>query len=136
MTTTWTDWAAVQGYSGFKVESSDGRVSMAQASPKNFSVTTRFVFADADTLDKLQQSVTANGHPEIEARAMVDDARGFGGDGEMTDLASVPQFMAWFERAYGRHTLAAMIHDRLITDGKLTPGRLAATPCPTASFAT
>lgn len=124
MTTTWTDWAAVTGYSGFKVDSPDGRVSMAQASPKNFSVTTRFVFADADTLDKLHQEVMANGHSDTEARAMVQDARGFGGDGEMTDLASVPQFMAWFEMSYGRHTLAAMIHDRLITDGQPNTGAL------------
>ena len=124
MTTIWTDWAGAKGYSGFKVESPDGRVSMAQVGSKNFSVATRFVFADADTLGKLHQAVIANGHSEIKARAMVDDARAFGGDGEMTDLASVPQFMAWFERSYGRHTLAAMIHDRLITDGRPNTGML------------
>ncbi len=124
MTTTWKDWAGIKGYSGFKVDSSDGRVSIAQVGPKNFSVATRFVFADADALGKLQQAVMANGHSEAEARAMVDEARAFGGDDETTDLASVPQFMAWFEMSYGRHTLAAMIHDRLITDGKPNTGAL------------
>ena len=31
-----------------------------------------------------------------------------------TDLASVPKFLRWFESSYGRHTLAAILHDELI----------------------
>jgi hypothetical protein len=31
-----------------------------------------------------------------------------------SDLASVPRFLRWFENPYGRHTPAALIHDRLI----------------------
>src|SRR5881396_2413990 len=33
--------------------------------------------------------------------------------GQSTDLASVPFFLAWFVRSYGRHTLAAVLHDYL-----------------------
>jgi hypothetical protein len=36
-----------------------------------------------------------------------------GGD---TDLASVPFFLQWFIRSYGRHTLAAVLHDHLWRD--------------------
>jgi hypothetical protein len=32
---------------------------------------------------------------------------------QTTDLASVPFFLAWFVRSYGRHTLAAVLHDYL-----------------------
>jgi hypothetical protein len=120
----WANWVGVDGYSGFKVESGDGRVEMAQIGSKNFLVATRFVFADATTLDRLQAALVADGRGDAEARAMVDAARTFAIDDELTDLASVPQFMAWFEAPYGRHTLAAMIHDRLITDGEPNTGAL------------
>jgi hypothetical protein len=36
-----------------------------------------------------------------------------GKPGESTDLASVPFFLQWFIRSYGRHTLAAVLHDHL-----------------------
>jgi hypothetical protein len=36
-----------------------------------------------------------------------------GGDEELTDLASVPFFLQWFIRSYGKHTLAAVLHDYL-----------------------
>jgi hypothetical protein len=38
---------------------------------------------------------------------------GRGRPGESTDLASVPFFLQWFIRSYGRHTLAAVLHDHL-----------------------
>ncbi len=34
-------------------------------------------------------------------------------NGETTDFASVPFFLQWFIRSYGRHTLAAVLHDHL-----------------------
>jgi hypothetical protein len=34
-------------------------------------------------------------------------------DNETTDFASVPFFLQWFIRSYGRHTLAAILHDHL-----------------------
>ncbi len=40
-----------------------------------------------------------------------------------TDLASVPGPLRWFVNSYGRHTPAALIHDRLIpTDSESHPG--------------
>lgn len=38
-----------------------------------------------------------------------------------TDLASIPLFMAWFVPVNGRHTPAALVHDRLVADSRL-PG--------------
>lgn len=39
-----------------------------------------------------------------------------------TDLASVPWFLRWFIPAYGRHSLAALLHDHLVENGaRLTP---------------
>jgi hypothetical protein len=34
-----------------------------------------------------------------------------------TDLASIPQFLGWFVSRYGRHTLAALLHDHLVRNG-------------------
>lgn len=40
----------------------------------------------------------------------------------VTDLTSVPWFLRWFVPAYGRHSLAALLHDHLIENGRrLTP---------------
>lgn len=39
-----------------------------------------------------------------------------------TDLASIPQFLSWFVSRYGQHTLAALLHDHLVHNGRhLTP---------------
>ena len=39
-----------------------------------------------------------------------------------TDLASVPWYLRWFVPAYGRHSLAALLHDHLLENGhRLTP---------------
>jgi hypothetical protein len=34
-----------------------------------------------------------------------------------TDFASIPRFMSWFVSRHGRHTPAALVHDKLVTDG-------------------
>lgn len=34
-----------------------------------------------------------------------------------TDLASIPRFLSWFVTTYGRHTLAALLHDHLVRNG-------------------
>lgn len=120
----WTDWVVVNGYSGFRVAAPDGHVVMSQVGVKDFCVATKFVFADGPTLDKLHRSLVARDvAPEVASR-MVNKARTFEVESEVTDLASVPKFMSWFEMPYGRHTLAAMIHDRLITDGDPNTGAL------------
>lgn len=39
-----------------------------------------------------------------------------------TDLASIPRVIGWFANSYGRHTLAALLHDHLVRNGdKLDP---------------
>jgi hypothetical protein len=119
----WTDWVVVNGYSGFRVASADGHVEMSQVGVKDFCVGTKFVFAHGSTLDKLQRVLSRTHDPDVAAQ-MVNKARTFEVDRELTDLASVPKFMSWFEMPYGRHTLAAMIHDRLITDGDPNTGAL------------
>lgn len=40
----------------------------------------------------------------------------------VTDLATVPWYLRWFVPAYGRHSLAALLHDHLLENGaRLTP---------------
>lgn len=40
------------------------------------------------------------------------------GDLGRTDLASIPTFLSWFVRRYGAHTLAALLHDHLVHNGR------------------
>jgi hypothetical protein len=35
-----------------------------------------------------------------------------------TDLASIPTFLSWFVSRYGNHTLAALLHDHLVHNGR------------------
>jgi len=35
-----------------------------------------------------------------------------------TDLASIPWFLGWFVSRYGTHTLAALLHDHLVSNGE------------------
>ncbi len=110
----WQDWAGVDGYSGFKVADPEGRVTMRQVLASNFAVPTTFVFADRETIEVYRQRLEKAGHSTEEALAMLDQARTHTAAQLYTDLASVPQFMLWFEPRYGRHTLAAILHDDLI----------------------
>lgn len=110
----WQDWAGVNGYSGFKVADSEGRVTMRQVLESNFAVPTTFAFVDRETIESYRQRLEKAGHAADKARAMLDEARSHSADQLYTDLASVPQFMLWFEPRYGRHTLAAILHDNLI----------------------
>lgn len=110
----WNDWAGVDGYSGFTVLDPEGRVTMRQVLASNFAVPTTFVFADRATIESYRQRLVKAGRSESEAQAMVDEARIHTEAQLYTDLASIPQFMLWFEPRYGRHTLAAILHDNLI----------------------
>ena len=113
---SWSPWAAIAGYSGFEVNDPSGRVALAQIGEKDFAVTTGFRFVDDITLAHYRQRLRNSGVEPDRVDPMLDDARTLNGDEVLTDLASVPRFMAWFEAAYGRHTLAAILHDRLIED--------------------
>jgi hypothetical protein len=45
------------------------------------------------------------------------------GKGNSTDLASVPRYLWWFVASHGRHTLPALLHDRLVHDRAQAPDR-------------
>jgi hypothetical protein len=111
----WVPWAAIPSDSGFRVGSSTGHVLMAQVDATNFVVSTPFRFENEEQLGELRAKLQRKGRTAVEAAEMVDRASTYPA-GSSTDLASVPPFLAWFEAPYGRHTLAALIHDQLIVD--------------------
>jgi len=111
-----SSWS-VSPNSGFKISGANGRVPLEQVDHSQFLVGAAFEFDHSATLDDLVRRMVADGTSESDARAAVDDARTYKPSAsEPTDLASIPSFMRWFENSYGRHTLAAIIHDRLIRD--------------------
>lgn len=118
----WTAWTVAPD-SGFLVNDPNGYVRAIQLDEQNFWIENAFEFAD----DGVEQYLVAalvrdekdggRGRSEADARRAVDDARRFSPNIENpTDFASIPRFMRWFENPYGTHTLAAIIHDELITD--------------------
>lgn len=52
-------------------------------------------------------------------RYVKGDHRFFVTEGDVTDLASVPTFFTWLVPRYGRHTLAALLHDHLQHDDRI-----------------
>lgn len=115
MTVEWTEWAVVPD-SGFRVEAADGQVEVAQLTRKNFEVRTRFEFSRPETLAHYTTRLIDEGFSPEEAHQRLETARSVVDIPQTTDFASVPQFLGWFERSYGRHTLAAILHDNLIVD--------------------
>lgn len=112
---SWRPWI-VSPHSGFEVSDPDGQVGLIQIDPKQFLVTEPFRFSDSAVEQSLIERLQRDGRSTDEARRAVDDARTFTPSTENpTDMASVPLFMRWFENPYGVHTLAAIIHDDLIT---------------------
>lgn len=121
----WTRWC-VAPQSAFEVQDRRGHVGLVQVDDVNFVVTTGFRFADPAVKAMLVEQVERGGPNEQTARAMVEDAATYAiGTEDKTDIASIPRFMRWFENTYGRHTLAAIIHDRLIVSGRPNDGALA-----------
>jgi len=103
--------------SGFRVSRADGSVPLIQIDQSRFLVKAAFEFDDSATVEDLVGRMVDDGMSEPDARSAVDDARTYVPDVDgPTDLASIPPFMRWFENSYGSHTLAAIIHDRLIRD--------------------
>ncbi len=118
----WNAWAVCpQG--GFEVFGPDsrGRVPLNQYDDRHFYVGARFRFAN----DAVKARVV--GH--LRKIGVFDDdgqrAEAFdlaaeyplpddGSDGDGTDLASVPRPLRWLLDSYGMHTLAAVLHDKLI----------------------
>ncbi len=116
--TRWAPWRVAPA-SGFEVDDPTGRgsVGVVQINERQFVVLNTFRYSDEVVENDLLTKLVRGGMEEPEARAAIDKARTFvPREDNPTDLASVPRFMRWFEDSYGRHSLAALIHDELITD--------------------
>lgn len=114
-------WTAWQVSGSFEVKGETGLVDLVQVDEKNFLVTNAFRFRDQAVLDRIKAKIDPKlGDPAV----VMDDARTYADPTLKTDLASIPSFMRWFVNNYGKHTLAAIIHDRLITDGEPNTGAL------------
>lgn len=124
VTPQWTPWRVTAGRTAFEVDDPKGDVRLVQVDKTNFEVGTSFRFVGADVLDDLRRELRDGGHDPAAVERMIDDARTFAAGAERTDLASVPPFMRWFENSYGCHTLAAIIHDRLIVSDHPNDGAL------------
>lgn len=77
------------------------RLDLAQVDEEHFALLTPFTF-DSQTWGR------------IEARTDLLDH---------TDLATIPQPVAWFSSRHGLHTAAALIHDELDTHAEMRPHR-------------
>jgi hypothetical protein len=112
----WVPWC-VAPQSGFEVRQTRGEVGLIQIDAQEFLVLDEFRFSDPTVVKELTDQLVGLGWSAEDARRAVDDARTITPQRENpSDLASIPQFMRWFENSYGRHTLAAIIHDQLIGD--------------------
>ena len=112
----WASWRAVPD-SGFEVADPSGSVGIVQIDHEQFVVLHAFRFSDPAIEEYLVGRLVDSGMDAADARSAVDDARTFTPrEDNPTDLASIPRFMRWFENPYGRHSLAALIHDELITE--------------------
>ena len=120
---TWFPWRVVPD-SGFEVADPTGSVGIVQIDEKRFVVLNRFRFSDPDLEVYYRRKLVDRGMSEEEASTAYEDARTFTPrEDNPTDLASVPRYMRWFENPYGKHSLAALIHDELITK-EVNGGRL------------
>lgn len=119
----WEPWRVAPS-SGFEVDEPSGSVGIVQIDRRRFLVQHAFRFGDVEIERHLLRELTDRGLDEAEARLAVDEARTFTPrEDNPTDLASIPRFMRWFEDPYGQHSLAALIHDELIT-ADVNGGRL------------
>ena len=117
----WTPWI-VNG--NFEISGSASTVALMQVEETVFEVPSTFRFCGTETLDDIANALRKQGVADADVPVMVDDARTFPASSESTDLASIPRYLTWFENKYGLHTLAAIIHDRLILSGTANQGAL------------
>lgn len=118
----WRPWAVCpQG--GFEVFGPEllGRVPLNQFNDRNFYVGARFRFANDAVKERVvghlrKIGVFADDGQRSEAFDLAADypLPADGSDGEATDLASIPRPLRWLLDSYGTHTLAAVLHDKLI----------------------
>lgn len=107
---------------GFEVRARDGAaagvVPLLQVDDTNFEVGAAFRFRNTAVADRLVAHLAKIGAFDTDAqrRAAVQEASTYEPRRGRTDLASIPRFMRWFANTYGNHTLAAILHDELITE--------------------
>ncbi|MFM9378062.1 DUF1353 domain-containing protein [Gordonia sp. VNK21] len=112
----WRPWIVVPT-SGFVVDDRAGEVAIAQIDQRHFVVRNAFRYEQPAVEEALIAALRRDGWDHAAARGAVDRARSFTPHlDNPTDLASIPRFLRWFENSYGRHSLAALIHDELITE--------------------
>ena len=112
----WYPWRVAPD-SGFQTRDSNGNVGLRQRNEKEFDIEHEFRFDDDATVADLIRRLEKKGLSPEAVRKAVNDARKLTPTQENpTDLASVPFFMRWFASPYGVYTLAAIIHDDLITN--------------------
>lgn len=111
----WQSWS-VRPDSGFQVDDPRGNVGLVQITETDFLLTTGIRFQSRDVEADLERILKRHGRTAAEIDQMIADATSLAPSETPTNLASIPQFMQWFERPYGIHTLAALIHDDLIVE--------------------
>nr|WP_064570425.1 DUF1353 domain-containing protein [Gordonia sp. LAM0048] len=113
----WVPWR-VAPESGFVVDDPTGQgdVDIVQIDERQFVVRNAFRYHEPAVEEYLVGQLVDRGTTKAEALRAVDTARTFlPREDNPTDLASIPRFLRWFENPYGLHSLAALIHDELIT---------------------
>ena len=94
-----------------------GLLPLLQVSATEFEIGARLRFRNPTVERRVVEHLTKLGvfDDVAEREAAVQRAASYEPRDGTTDLASIPQFMRWLVNTYGRHTLAAIIHDKLIT---------------------
>ncbi|MFN0029836.1 MAG: DUF1353 domain-containing protein [Acidimicrobiales bacterium] len=114
----WQPWVVCGD--GFEVLGNEpaGMVPLLQVDAKRFRVGAKFRFTSPAVTERLVGHLGKVGafDDDIQRRTAIAEAAGYGPNDGCTDLASIPPFVRWIVNSYGTHTLAAIIHDRLITD--------------------
>lgn len=115
----WHSWV-VPGTAGFEVfgDEAAGLVPLRQIDATNFQVGARFRFRDEMVERRVVHHLGKVGafDNEEQRRQAFHAAAGYRPTDGPTDLASIPRLMCWLVNTYGVHTLAAIIHDKLITE--------------------
>ena len=114
----WHSWV-VPDTAGFEVfgAAAAGIVPLRQIDATNFQVGARFRFRDQTVEARVVHHLGKVGafDNDVQRHQAFHDAAGYRPDDGPTDLASIPRLMRWLVNTYGVHTLAAIIHDKLIT---------------------
>ena len=115
----WLDWRVCPG-AGFEIHgrTNDGVLPLKQKSSTEFSVGARLRFRNDQVEQKVINHLKRVGaaKSDLKGAELFAEAACYNPDDGLTDLASIPRFLRWLVNTYGAHTLAAIIHDKLITD--------------------